>query len=67
MNMSTNRWIYNLPDGRTADNMKTAKIMMGVSKTRFVGMLKSGHVTRQKSSEQKPLKGYENTTGISQY
>lgn len=58
------RWEYTLPDGSKVFNMKDAKIKMGVSKTRMVGMLKSGIVKRSEIINSKPLTGYEATTGV---
>lgn len=57
------RWEYTLPDGSTVTNMKDAKIKLGVSKSRIVGMLKLGLVKRTEIINSKPLNGYENTTG----
>lgn len=57
------RWEYTLPDGSKVTNMKDAKIKLGVSKTRLVGMLKSGVVKRIEVIKPKSLTGYEHTTG----
>lgn len=57
-------WEYTLPDGSKVTNMKEAKIKLGVSKTRFIGMLKSGLVKRVEIIDTKPLTGYEHTIGI---
>lgn len=56
------QWEYTLPDGSKVTNMKDAKIKLGVSKTRLIGMLKSGVVKRIESIDAKSLHGYENTT-----
>lgn len=61
MKMKT-KWIYLLPDGSVEYNMKEAKIKMGVSKTRFVGMLKSGTVKRIENIESEVLNGYDEIT-----
>lgn len=59
-----NKWLYLLPDGTVEYNMKDAKIKLGVSKTRLIGMLKSGTVTRIRNTKTEALNGYEeNTTG----
>jgi hypothetical protein len=55
------RWVYTLPDGSKATNMKEAKIKLGVSKTRLIGMLKSGVVKRIEVYNSKSLEGYGNT------
>ena len=52
------KWEYTLPDGSKEANMKDAKIKLGVSKTRFVRMLKSGVVKRIEVLEPKSLTGY---------
>lgn len=57
------RWEYTLPDGSKAMNMKEAKIRLGVSKTRLIGMLKTGVVKRIEVAKTKTLTGY-GTTGI---
>lgn len=57
------RWEYMLPDGSNVTNMKDAKIKLGVSKTRLIGLLKSGVVKRVEIIDTKPLRGYEHTTG----
>jgi hypothetical protein len=57
------RWEYTLPDGSKVTNMKDAKIKLGVSKTRLIGMLKSGVVKRVEIIDAEPLTGYEHTTG----
>lgn len=56
------KWVYTLPDGSSEPSMKDAKIKLGVSKVRLIGMLKSGVVKRVEIIETKPLKGYVNTT-----
>lgn len=56
------RWEYTLPDGSTVTNMKDAKIKLGVSRTRLIGMLKSGLVKRIEVTEPKMLTSYGNTT-----
>lgn len=58
------KWEYTLPDGSKEANMKDAKIKLGVSKTRFVRMLKSGVVKRIEVLEPKSLTGYGNAPGI---
>lgn len=58
------KWDYILPDGSRETNMKDAKIKLGVSKTRMVGMIKSGVVKRIKVINSKPLTGYEDKIGI---
>lgn len=60
------QWLYILPDGTTVTNMKDAKIKLGVSKTRLVGMLKSGVVKRVEIIETKLLRGYGNTNGTTE-
>ena len=55
------KWEYTLPDGSKEANMKDAKIKLGVSKTRFVRMLKSGVVIRTEVTNSKTLNGYGNT------
>ena len=60
-------WVYILPDGTKESNMKDAKIKLGVSKTRLVGMLKSGIVKRVEIIEAKPLRGYEHTNGTTEF
>ena len=57
------KWEYKLPDGSNVTSMKEAKIKLGVSKTRLIGMLKSGVVKRIEVIKPKSLTGYENTTG----
>jgi hypothetical protein len=54
-----NKWLYILPDGSVEQNMKDVKIKLGVSKTRLIGMLKSGTVTRITNTE--ALNGYGTT------
>jgi hypothetical protein len=58
------QWLYILPDGTTEPNMKDAKIKLGVSKTRFVRMLKSGIVKRTEVTDSKTLNGYGNTNAF---
>lgn len=58
------KWDYILPDGSRETNMKDAKIKLGVSKTRMVGMIKSGVVKRIEVINSKPLTGYEDKIGI---
>jgi len=58
----TTKWLYLLPDGTVETNMKDAKIKLGISKTRLIGMLKSGTVTRIMNPKSETLKGYENDT-----
>ena len=53
------KWLYILPDGSAEQNMKDAKIKLGVSKIRLIGMLKSGTVTRITNTE--VLNGYGTT------
>lgn len=43
-----NQWIYTMPDGTEETNMLDARRQLKVSKVRFIGMLKSGYVTRRK-------------------
>lgn len=56
------QWEYTLPDGSKVTNMKDAKIKLGVSRTRLVGMLKSGLVKRIEITKPKSLTSYGNTT-----
>lgn len=56
------KWIYFLPDGSVEYNMKDAKIKLGVSKTRLIGMLKSGSVKRIENENAEVLNGYGETT-----
>ena len=67
MEMNENQmkdWLYILPDGSEVNTMRTAKIKLGVSKTRLIGMLKSGVVKRIEILSTKSLYGYEATTTI---
>lgn len=58
------QWLYILPDGSKEYNMKDAKIKLGVSKTRLVGMMKSEVVKRIEVVNSKPLTGYDAKKGI---
>lgn len=61
------QWVYTLPDGSKEYNMVDAKIKLGVSKTRLVGMLKSGKVKRVEVTNTEELDGYEYATRTTKY
>ena len=56
------KWLYLLRDGSVEYNMKDAKVRLGVSKTRLVGMLKSGTLTRIRNTNTETLNGYDKIT-----
>ena len=58
------KWRYYLPNGATFDNMKDAKIYMGISRTRFVGKLKSGEIKREKIYEPQKSQDYASKRAI---
>ena len=55
------KWRYYLPDGATFDNMRDAKIYMGISRTRFIGKLKSGEIKREMIDEPQMSQDYAAT------
>jgi len=55
------KWRYYLPDGASFNNMKDAKIYMGISRTRFVGKLKSGEIKREMIDEPQKSQDYAAT------
>lgn len=61
-NVEKKQWEYTLPDGSKVTNMKDAKIKLGVSRTRLIGMLKSGFVKRIEVTNPKTLTSYGNST-----